>query len=293
MQLLTGAEVAASVRERVKKEAGMFIASTGIVPCLAVVLVGDDGASRSYVASKKAACEEMGFKHIDFHLEADCDRAKLFDLIRLLNQDESVHGILVQFPLPSHFEEYAVMEAIDPAKDVDGLNPKNLGKLLLGQTSLAPCTPSGILQMCDYYHIKTSGRHAVVIGRSAIVGKPIASMLMQKDRNATVTICHSKTEHLEEITRQADILVVAMGKAEAVCASMVKPGAVVIDVGINRIPDASKKRGYRIVGDVDFDSVSPICSAITPVPKGVGPMTIAMLMSNTLSACTMQHGVMQ
>ncbi|MDD4764030.1 MAG: bifunctional 5,10-methylenetetrahydrofolate dehydrogenase/5,10-methenyltetrahydrofolate cyclohydrolase, partial [Sphaerochaetaceae bacterium] len=177
--------------------------------------------------------------------------------------------------------------------DVDGLNPKNLGKLLLGQTSLAPCTPSGILQMCDYYHIKTSGRHAVVIGRSAIVGKPIASMLMQKDRNATVTICHSKTEHLEEITRQADILVVAMGKAEAVCASMVKPGAVVIDVGINRIPDASKKRGYRIVGDVDFDSVSPICSAITPVPKGVGPMTIAMLMSNTLSACTMQHGVMQ
>lgn len=284
MIVLTGKEIADAERARIKQESAAFTASTGIKPCLAVVLVGDDAPSATYVASKGKACEEMGFSHVDHHLKADCDLQTLLTLIDSLNHDRSIHGILVQFPLPVQLDETTVIQALDPDKDVDGIHPQNLGRLLLGQDGFIACTPAGVLRMLDFHGIPTSGKHVVIIGRSAIVGKPMAALLMQKNRDATVTVCHSKTQNLASITSTADILVVAMGKPAYITRDMVKPGAVVIDIGINRVPDASKKRGYHLVGDVDYEAIAPLCSAITPVPGGVGVMTIAMLMSNTLRA---------
>lgn len=290
MQILSGTEVASLVKERVQAECAQFIARTAVVPCLAVVLVGNDSASESYVASKRTACTEMGFKHVDYLLEASTTQAELLSVIASLNTDPAVHGILVQFPLPSHIDEQKVMKAIAFEKDVDGLHPTNLGNIVIGKPGLVPCTPAGVLRMLDHYGIDTCGMHAVIVGRSTIVGKPLAVLLMQKGRDATVTVCNTRTKDLKAITASADLLIAAMGKPAAITADMVAQGAVVIDVGINRVADPTKKRGYRIVGDVDYERVAPKCRAISPVPGGVGVITIAMLMANTLQACRMQCG---
>ncbi|MFA6845283.1 MAG: bifunctional 5,10-methylenetetrahydrofolate dehydrogenase/5,10-methenyltetrahydrofolate cyclohydrolase [Sphaerochaetaceae bacterium] len=281
MRLLTGKEVAQSVYEEI---AQIMKQNPQISPTLAVVLVGDDPASVSYVEGKKKACVRLGFGHRDYHLPSTTDMQTLLELIHELNGDPHVHGILVQSPLPEGLDEQIVTEAISPKKDVDGFHPVNVGKTLLGLPSFVSCTPYGVLKMLDYYHIGCAGKHVVIMGRSHLVGKPLASLLMQKGRDATVTVCHSRTADLEEITKTADILMVAIGRPCFVTSSMVKEGAVVIDIGINRVDDATQKKGYRLVGDVDFDEVAPKCSAITPVPGGVGVMTIAMLMRNTLQA---------
>lgn len=287
---ISGKEVAAKVRQEVQQACARFIESTGNRPCLAVILVGDDPASATYVASKGKACDQMGFLHRDYHLEATISENELIKLITALNEDIAVDGILVQLPLPSHINEHKVLHTVSADKDVDGLHPTNMGKLILGTPVFIPCTPGGILRLLDEYEIDTVGKQVVVVGRSNIVGKPIAALLMQKGRDATVTMCHSRTADLAFHTRSADILIVAIGSPLAITASMVKEGAVVIDVGINRINDASRKRGYRLVGDVDFDQVAPKSYAITPVPGGVGPMTIAILMKNTLHAAVLHHG---
>lgn len=284
MLVLSGKEVAAQVRAQVQAECARFIAETAHTPCLAVVLVGDDPASATYVASKGRACEEMGFLHRDYRLAKETDEQSLLNLVRQLNEDEAVDGILVQLPLPAHISEKKIIETIKSDKDVDGLHPANLGRLLMGDPLFVSCTPAGVMRMLDHYGVQTAGKRAVVIGRSTIVGKPMAALLMQKGRDATVTVCHSRTPDLSAFTKEADILVAAIGKPLAITADMVKPGATVIDVGINRIADESKKSGYRLVGDVDYQGVSQHCGAITPVPGGVGLMTIAMLMENTLLA---------
>jgi len=289
MRILTGKEVADTTMEEVRERNIALYDSTGIKPCLAVVLVGDDPASATYVASKHKACEHIGFYHKDFRLAGNTSQETLLELIQKLNADPEIHGILVQIPLPKHLDEAQVIDRIDPRKDVDGLHPVNIGKLLLGQKGFVACTPAGILRMLDYYEIQTEGKEVVVVGRSSIVGKPIAALLVQKGRDATVTICHSKTIDLGQVTSRADILIVAIGRPLAITSNMVKPGAVVIDVGINRIADATRKRGYRNVGDVDYDSVAQVCESITPVPGGVGVMTIAMLMYNTLEAALVQQ----
>lgn len=284
MLILSGKEVAAQVRSEVRERCTRFVGKTGHVPCLAVVLVGDDPASATYVASKGKACDEMGFAHQDHRLPADTDEEALLELVGTLNEDPAVDGILVQLPLPGHLSERVVIGAISSDKDVDGLHVSSMGSLLSGEPTFVPCTPAGVMRMLDYYGIETAGKRAVIVGRSNIVGKPMAALLMQKGRDATVTVCHSRTVDIAQETRRADILVAAIGKPHAITADMVKSGAVVIDVGINRIEDASRKSGYRLVGDVDYEGVSEVCSAITPVPGGVGLMTIAMLMENTLLA---------
>lgn len=287
MLVLSGKEVATKVRSEVQQECTRFKQETGHTPCLAVVLVGDDPASATYVASKGKACEEMGFDHRDYRLPADTTEDHIVQLVEQLNVDPLVDGILVQLPLPAHLSEKRITNTIRDDKDVDGLHPINIGRLLLGDPSFVACTPAGVMRILDHYQIETSGKEVVVVGRSNIVGKPMAALLMQKGRDATVTICHSRTADVGEHTRKADILVAAIGKPLAITADMVKEGAVVIDVGINRVEDASRKRGYRLVGDVDYDAVAPLSSAITPVPGGIGPMTIAMLMENTLIAAKM------
>ena len=284
MQLLTGKEVSEAVYGDLEKQTSEFIAKHGFAPTLAVVLVGNDPASQSYVKSKKKACISLGFGHRDYELPADTTEKALLDLVKQLNADPTVHGILVQMPLPEGLDENLVIETIDSKKDVDGFHPVNVGKLLIGLPCFVSCTPKGVLEILDFYHIETKGKHAVIIGRSNIVGKPMAALLIQKGRDATVTVCHSKTENLKEIVKTADIIIAAIGKPLFVTSDMVKKGAVIIDVGINRIDDPSRKKGYRIVGDVDFEQVQDTCSAITPVPGGVGVMTIAMLMKNTLQA---------
>lgn len=284
MQLLTGKEVSEAVYGDLEKQTSEFIAKHGFAPTLAVVLVGNDPASQSYVKSKKKACISLGFGHRDYELPADTTEKALLDLVKQLNADPTVHGILVQMPLPKGLDENLVIETIDSKKDVDGFHPVNVGKLLIGLPCFVSCTPKGVLEILDYYHIETKGKHAVIIGRSNIVGKPMAALLIQKGRDATVTVCHSKTENLKEIVKTADIIIAAIGKPLFVTSDMVKKGAVIIDVGINRIDDPSRNKGYRIVGDVDFEQVQDTCSAITPVPGGVGVMTIAMLMKNTLQA---------
>ena len=289
MVVMSGKVVAEQVRKEVREACTVFVDQTGHTPCLAVVLVGSDAASATYVASKGRTCEEMGFAHQDHLLGDSTDEQTLLQLIDRLNEDEAVDGILVQLPLPKHLDEKRVIQRIRPDKDVDGLHPVNMGKLLAGDRSFVACTPAGVLRMLDHYGIETAGKEAVIIGRSNIVGKPMAALLMQKGRDATVTVCHSRTRNLSEHTKRADIIVAAIGKPLALTGEMVKDGAVVVDVGINRIPDASRKRGYRLVGDVDYEQVSPRCSAITPVPGGVGPMTIAMLMENTLQAAVLHH----
>lgn len=289
MVVMSGKVVAEQVKKEVREACTVFVEKTGHTPCLAVVLVGSDAASATYVASKGRTCEEMGFTHQDHLLPETTDEKTLVQLIEQLNEDDSVDGILVQLPLPQHLDEKRVIQSIRPDKDVDGLHPVNMGKLLAGDSGFVACTPAGVLRMLDYYGIETAGREAVIIGRSNIVGKPMAALLMQKGRDATVTVCHSRTRDLAEHTRRADIIIAAIGKPLALTGEMVKDGAVVVDVGINRIPDETKKRGYRLVGDVNYDQVAPRCSAITPVPGGVGPMTIAMLMENTLKAAVLHH----
>lgn len=281
---LTGNVVAQSVYADLEKKRVEFEKKYGCVPTLAVVLVGSNPASQSYVEGKKKACHLLGFGHLDYRLPETTTQEELLELVRKLNDDISVHGILVQLPLPKGLNEDEIIQAIDIAKDVDGFHPQSVGNLLIGHPCFVSCTPKGVLEILDYYKLETAGKHVVVLGRSNIVGKPMASLLIQKGRDATVTVCHSRTKHLDSITKQADILIAAIGQPSFVKKDMVKEGAVVIDVGINRIEDATRKRGYRLVGDVDYDQVAPICSAITPVPGGVGVMTIAMLMKNTFQA---------
>lgn len=282
---MNGKAVAAKVREGLLAEIAELKAA-GHTPGLAVVLVGEDPASQVYVASKVKACEELGIYSQKWALPAETTQEELVALIHKLNADERIHGILVQSPPPSHIDEEAVILNIDPRKDVDGFHPTNVAKLVLeDESGFVPCTPLGCMVMLREYGIETKGKHAVVIGRSMIVGKPMAHLLVSKKANATVTIAHSRTTDLPALCRTADIVVAAVGRPNMVTADYIKPGAVVIDVGINRVEDATRPRGYRIVGDVDFDSAAPQCSAITPVPGGVGPMTIAMLMANTVKAC--------
>ncbi|MBK5201546.1 MAG: bifunctional methylenetetrahydrofolate dehydrogenase/methenyltetrahydrofolate cyclohydrolase FolD [Spirochaetaceae bacterium] len=287
MQVLSGKEVANAKLDKLSIECDEFIKQNGYAPQLAVILVGDNPASQYYVNSKKKACIKLGFAHKDYLLSANTREADLLALVEELNNDKMVHGILVQMPLPNGLDEQKVIEAINPNKDVDGFHPINVGKLLIGLDCFVSCTPNGVLSILDYYNISTIGKHVVILGRSNIVGKPMASLLIQKGRDATVTIVHSKTVNLKEITKTADILIAAIGKPLFVKADMVKKDAVIIDVGINRIDDETRKKGYRVVGDVDFDDVSSCVSAITPVPGGVGLMTIAMLMENTMKSAKM------
>jgi len=291
-QIIDGKKIAAEIRAEAKQEVDALIAQD-IQPCLAVVLVGNNPASKAYVGSKVRACEETGVKSIKIELSADITEAALLEEIDALNNDVHVHGILVQLPLPHHMDEELVTERIDPAKDVDGFHPVNVGKLSIGIDCLTPCTPSGIPEMIVRSGISMSGKHAVVIGRSNIVGKPMMNILVQKGEkaNCTVTCCHSGTDHLANYTRQADILIAAIGVPEFVTAGMIKEGATVIDVGINRVDDDNDPRGYRLVGDVDYDDVFDVAGAITPVPGGVGPMTVAMLMKNTVKAARMLNGI--
>jgi methylenetetrahydrofolate dehydrogenase (NADP+)/methenyltetrahydrofolate cyclohydrolase len=260
----------------------------GRTPGLAVVLVGDDPASRAYVRSKDRMCRELGLHSVKLELTAATTQAELLAVVRQLNEDPAIHGILVQSPPPPHIDERAVTLAIDPAKDIDGFHPMNIGKLAIGDPSgFVPCTPLGCQRLLLASGIETAGAHVVVLGRSLLVGKPFALLMMQKGPggDATVTVAHSRSRGLSDLCRQADILVVAIGRAGFVRADAVREGAVVIDVGINQIPDPAAKRGYRLVGDVDYAGVAPRCRAITPVPGGVGPMTIAMLMANTIKSC--------
>lgn len=282
--IIDGKTVSNAILERVRAEADALTAERGIRPGLAVVLVGDDPASVTYVRAKGRACERLGFHSVTHRLSADTSQQELIALVKTLNADAFIHGILVQSPLPDHFDYEQVVETIDYRKDVDGFHPVNVGRMVIGLPAQESCTPAGVLEMLKYYGIPTSGQRAVVIGRSNIVGKPLANMMMQKrdGGNAIVTVAHSAAKDLTAITREADILIAAIGRPRYITADMVKEGAVVIDVGINRVDDPSAERGYRLVGDVDFDDVAPKCSAITPVPGGVGMMTIAMLMMNTL-----------
>lgn len=283
--IIDGKEVARQIREGLAAEIAELKAQ-GKTPGLAVVLVGEDPASQVYVGSKVRACEELGLYSQKWELPADTTQEQLVELIHKLNADDRIHGILVQSPPPPHIDEEAVILNIDPRKDVDGFHPANVAKLVLeDEEGFVPCTPLGCMELLKAYGIPTAGKHAVVIGRSLIVGKPMANLLVSKKANATVTIAHSRTADLPGLCRTADIIVAAVGRPEMVKADYVKDGAVVLDVGINRIPDSTRPRGYRIVGDVDYEAVKDKCSAITPVPGGVGPMTIAMLMANTVKAC--------
>ncbi len=275
-KIIDGRAVAASVRERIRKTTEEFVNRTGVTPGLAVVLVGEDPASQVYVRNKHRACGEVGFLSRVYTLPATTSEDELLALIAELNSDDAIHGILVQLPLPKHISESRVILAIDPKKDVDAFHPQNVGGIMTGDYSFVPCTPAGVMELLSYYGIDPSGKSAVVVGRSNIVGKPQALLLLEK--NATVTVCHSRTKDLAAVTRTADILVVAVGRAKMITGDMVKEGAVVIDVGMNRTEDG------KLCGDVDFDSVFPLASHITPVPGGVGPMTITMLLCNTLRA---------
>lgn len=276
--------MAAAVLEECRAETAELL-TRGIKPGLAVVVVGDDPASHVYVASKARTCADLGFHSVKIELPAETTQEELLQVVRDLNADPKVHGILVQSPPPKHIDEEAVIRAIDPRKDVDGFHPENVAKLVLEDPSgFVPCTPAGCMKLLAISGIDTNGAEAVVIGRSMIVGKPMALLLVGKNSNATVTIAHSRSKDLPAICRRADIVIAAVGRPDMVKADWIKPGAVVIDVGINRVEDVSKKSGYRLTGDVDFNEVAPLCSAITPVPGGVGPMTIAMLMKNTLQA---------
>lgn len=286
MQLISGKEVSNKIKDEIAVEVQQIKEQGGKVPHLAAVLVGDDGASKTYVNAKVKACEKVGFKSTLVKLDSNISEADLLAEVEKLNDDKDIDGYIVQLPLPKHINEQKVTEAIAPEKDVDGFHPVSLGKMLLHLPSFLPATPAGIIEMLRHYNIPTEGKHCVVIGRSHIVGSPM-SVLMARNAypgNCTVTITHSRTQNLKDITNQADILIVAIGKPEFVTADMVKEGATVIDVGIHRIEDNSKKSGFRLLGDVKFDEVAPKCSFISPVPGGVGPMTIASLLKNTLLA---------
>jgi len=284
--VMDGREIARRVRDRVAAEVKVLKAR-GVTPGLTVVLVGDDPASAVYVASKGKACAEAGMRGETIRMPSTTSQSELLAVVERLNRDSAVHGILVQMPLPKQIDSDAVLQRIDPAKDVDGFHPVNVGRLFIGDpAAMAPCTPSGVMVMLREYGIHTQGANVVVIGRSMIVGKPMAALLVQPGVDATVTICHSRTRDLAEHTRRADIVVAAVGRPEMLTGDMIKPGATVIDVGINRVEDPAAPKGYRLVGDVHFESARHVASHITPVPGGVGAMTIAMLMDNTLKAAT-------
>ena len=282
-KVIDGKAVAADIRAQVAKRVEALKAN-GVMSALSVILVGDNPASVSYVTGKQKALAEAGMVDKSIHLPESTSEQELLDLIAKLNADLSVHGILVQLPLPKHINEEKVTLAIDPKKDVDGFHPVNMGNLLIGKKGFLPCTPHGVLILLERAGVQTNGARVAVIGRSNIVGKPMALLLSRKEYNSTVTLCHTGTKDLAAITREADIIIAAAGRPNTVTADMVKDGAVVIDVGVNRIPDASKKSGFRLVGDVDFEAIKEKASVITPVPGGVGPMTIALLMQNTLEA---------
>jgi methylenetetrahydrofolate dehydrogenase (NADP+)/methenyltetrahydrofolate cyclohydrolase len=286
MTIIDGKQLAANMRADIAKQVAQLKAEKGVTPGLGVILIGMDPASTSYVTAKEKACEEAGMFSLDVRVPAETTQAEALALVQQMNADPRIHGILVQLPLPKHIDEAAVINAIAPEKDVDGFTPINVGRMMIGETCFLPCTPHGIIQMLISAGVETSGKHAVVIGRSNIVGKPVAHLLMRKAKggNATVTVCHTGTKDLASFTKQADILVVAAGRPATVTGDMIKPGAVVIDVGVNRVLDATKKNGFRLVGDVDFDSAKAVASLITPVPGGVGPMTITMLLYNTLES---------
>ena len=292
-EIISGTEIAKQVRAEVAEGVAALAASTGVAPGLAVVLVGDDPASAVYVRNKGRAAEEVGIFSETYRLPQDTPQDEVVELVRQLNADERFHGILVQLPLPPQVNEEAVLYTIDPEKDVDGLHPFNVGRLAAGNPTFVPCTPAGVQEMLVRSGHDPAGKHVVVCGRSNIVGKPVAMLLLQKaaGANATVTVCHTGTRDLGEITRQGDILIAAAGRPEFITADMVKEGVVVVDVGINRVDDPSRERGYRLTGDVDFGPVSEVASAITPVPGGVGPMTIAMLLKNTLKSARRAAGV--
>jgi len=287
MQILDGNLVSQATRDELKIKVAQLVVEGKKIPHLAAILVGSNGASETYVANKVKTCEEIGFKSTLVRLDESISEFKLLKVIEGLNNDPDVDGILVQLPLPKHISDEKVIHCIDPEKDVDGFHPVNIGKMVQGLPTFIPATPHGVMLMLEHYKIETKGKHAVVIGRSNIVGRPMSILLSANTNpgNCTVTICHSHTVNLKEICRSADIIVAALGRPEFVTADMVKQGAVVIDVGITRVEDATKKKGYAIKGDVLFNEVAPLSSYITPVPGGVGPMTIAALMKNTYSAC--------
>lgn len=295
MLIIDGKKVSLDMKEELKASVESYRSITGKVPGLTVIIVGSDPASEVYVRNKAKTCKEVGMNSSVIELQEDTPEAHLLEVIDSLNRDPAVHGILVQQPLPKQIDEFAVTLAIDPSKDVDGFHPENLGRLVMGHLDkcFVSCTPYGILELIGRYGIETSGKHCVVIGRSNIVGKPMANLMMQKlkESNCTVTVCHSATKDIASYTRQADILIAAIGRAKFVTADMVKQGAVVIDVGINRIEDPTTKSGTRLVGDVDYEGVSAKAAAMTPVPGGVGPMTIAMLLKNTLHSFERANGL--
>jgi len=289
---MDGKAVAARIRERVGDRVRP-LAAQGVIPGLTVVLVGDDPASAVYVSSKAKACEEVGMRGATIRMPATTTQAELIAVIDSLNADPAVNGILVQMPLPRQIEADTVLRRIDPAKDVDGFHPVNVGRMLVGDAeAFVPCTPAGVMVLLREYKVQTSGAECVVIGRSNIVGKPMMALLVQPGADATVTVCHSRSRNIADHTRRADLVIAAAGRPGLVTGDMIKPGAVVIDVGINRVDDARAKRGYRLAGDVDFESVQPVASLITPVPGGVGPMTIAMLLENTLQAALRSNRAM-
>jgi methylenetetrahydrofolate dehydrogenase (NADP+)/methenyltetrahydrofolate cyclohydrolase len=289
--IIDGKQIAADMRAELKKEIAK-LKEDGIVPGLGVILVGDDPASRSYVTAKERTCEELGIFSDDNRLPEDVTQEDLLALVEKMNNDPKINGILVQLPLPKHRDESEVLLAINPDKDVDGFHPMNIGKMVAGQKAFLPCTPHGVIKLLERAGVTIEGAHAVIVGRSNIVGKPLANMLIQKapGGNATVTVCHTRTKDLAHHTLQADILIAAAGRPNTVTADMVKEGVAVIDVGVNRVEDATKKRGYRLVGDVDFEAVKQKASVITPVPGGVGPMTITMLMYNTTESAKRAAG---
>ncbi len=284
MKIIDGKCLAANLRAEIAVAVAALKVEKGITPGLAVILVGENPASVSYVTAKEQACRAAGMLSREIRLPADTTQADLLAQIAALNADPAIHGILVQLPLPRHIDEKAVIHAIAPEKDVDGFTPVNVGKMLIGEPCFLPCTPHGILKLIEFAGMDTKGKHAVVIGRSNIVGKPVAVLLARKETNATVTLCHTGTPDIAAFTKAADIVVVAAGRPNTLTGDMLKPGAVVIDVGVNRIPDDTKPKGFRLVGDADFDSCAAVAGAITPVPGGVGPLTITMLLWNTLEA---------
>lgn len=285
MQIIDGKATAATIKAEIKAEVDSMVAKGQKRPHLAAVLVGHDGGSLTYVKNKVLACEACGFKSTLIHLEDDTTEEQLLQHVDRLNQDPDVDGFIVQLPLPPHISEQKVIEAIDYRKDVDGFHPINVGRMAIGLPCFISATPKGIMELLRRYGVPTSGRKCVVLGRSNIVGRPMATLMMQKEYgDSTVTVCHSHSAMLREECRQADIIIAAIGRPGFVTADMVKPGATIIDVGTTRVPDATRKSGFRLCGDVDFENVSPLCEAITPVPGGVGPMTICMLMQNTLAA---------
>jgi len=291
-QIIDGKQVAADMRAELKTQVAQ-LKTQGVVPGLGVILVGDDPASRSYVTAKERACEEIGLYSDDNRLPEDATQEALLALVEKMNADPKINGILVQLPLPKHLNEDEVLLAINPDKDVDGFHPVSVGRMVVGQKSFLSCTPHGVIQLLLRSGITIEGAHVVIVGRSNIVGKPLANMLIQKSPmgNATVTVCHTRTKDMAKFTREADIVIAAAGWPNTVTADMVKEGAVVIDVGVNRVEDATKKRGYRLVGDVDFEAIKEKASFITPVPGGVGPMTITMLLYNTVESARRAAGI--